>query len=93
MLRGHVLLPESAIGEQSSEAIVLNDAVAINSSQYVLVTSGHGENGWTMSRDGAQVYKVYLNRNNSFWSQFEGTVHVLSIHHSWSERKEAVLVS
>ena len=93
-LRGHCLICDEAVGasDPSRGIHVFADEEMVPAGMYVLLVSGGGEPRWARSRDGALIYYAYMNRAAPVWSRCEGTLHMLSPHHTYAERGEALLL-
>lgn len=91
-LRGHVVMSEGAVedGDLSFGAHVFKDDELIPAGMYVVLYSGHGEPRWSRTKEGAMVYYTFMNRSRSVWENTQGPLHVLSPHHTYSERAAAV---
>lgn len=93
-LRGHVVLSDAAI--QASNLLyashVFSDDVLIPAGMYVMLRTGHGESRWCKTRDGALVYYAFMGRDRSIWNEITGPVHVLSTQHSFTERREGLVL-
>lgn len=93
-LRGHLLLSESAVGAGivGENGHVFSEDVLIPAGMYVLLVTGFGESRWTKSKDGGLIYYCFMNREDSVWSRSELPLHLLSTQHSFTERREAMLL-
>ncbi len=92
ILRGQTLLADSYIRGESSSVHAFTEEVSIAPGQFVLVRSGSGADGWITSKDGSYVYQTHLNAEDPLWSRQGESLHILSIQHTYCERKAAVLV-
>lgn len=94
-LRGHLVLSDCAweSGEMRDQAHVFRDDVEIPPDMYVILFSGHGSPRWAHTKDGTRVYYAYMGRDSSVWTRAEGPLHVLQRTHSFSQSREALLVS
>jgi len=94
-LRGHVVLSECAVdsGDLGITAHAFKDEVHIPPGMYVILFSGQGDPRWAKTKDGAMVYYTYMGREASVWHHRPGPFHVLNRVHTYSERREALLVS
>ncbi|HRJ26737.1 MAG TPA: hypothetical protein PLO61_04400 [Fimbriimonadaceae bacterium] len=90
-IRGHALLSERDL-LQASGAAVLNEDEIVPPSAYIMVRSGSGRNRWGKSKDGALVYHLFLGASRPLWPGESGALHLLHIQHSYSERREPVLM-
>lgn len=93
-LKGHAVLSEAVVetGNFGVGAHVFGDDVHIPPGKYVLLISGCGEPGWKKTRDGQLMYETYMNWERPVWSVLEGPLHVLSAHHTYSQRVPALLL-
>jgi hypothetical protein len=87
--RGHVVLSDGAIqaGELDCGAYVFQSLEPIPTGAYILLRTGHGEDRWIRSKDGAPVYVVFARRNAPLWPECYGGLHVLHTQHSFVERE------
>lgn len=94
-LRGHLVLSDGAweSGDMNHQAHVFRDDVDIPPDMYVILFSGQGLPRWAQTKDGTQVYYAYMGRESSVWGQADGPLHVLHRTHSFSQDREALLVS
>ncbi len=93
-LKGHLVIGELALneGDLTHAAYAFGEDVLIPPGMYVLLFSGSGVSRWARTRDGAQVYYSFMNRQTSVWEQNPGPIHLLSTQHSFSERPPALLL-
>lgn len=93
-LRGHLVLAEMAIEESdlSFAAHVFADEALIPPGMYVLLSTGSGEPRWTKTKDGAMLFYAFMNRERPVWDRAGGPLHVLSPHHTYTERGPALLL-
>lgn len=93
-LRGHVVLGESAISDSdlTFAAHVFSDDVLIPPGMYVLLATGRGEPRWTKTKEGSMLYYAFMNRSSSVWEHATGSVHILSMQHTYTERGPALLL-
>ncbi len=94
-LRGHVVLSECAVdsGDLGLTAHAFKDAVQIPPGHYVILFSGSGAARWARTKDGTEVYYSYMGKDAPVWNRSEGPLHVLNRVHSYTERRQAMLVS
>lgn len=94
-LRGHVVISDCAVeaGDLGLNAHAFKDDINVPPGMYVLLFSGFGKPRWTKTKDGAMVYYTYMGRDASVWDGAQGPLHVLNRIHTYSERREALLVS
>lgn len=87
-LRGHVLLADAFIDGQDScpAPFIFNEEVHIYPGAYVLLRTGVGESKWTVTRDGGRIFNCYMGKTGSHWIKLGQTLHLLSAHHSYTER-------
>jgi len=93
-VRGHVVLTETAIANSdlSFAAHIFADEALIPPGMYVLLSTGEGEPRWAKTKDGAMVYYAYMNRTQSVWQNSPGTLHVLSVQNTYSDRRAEALL-
>jgi hypothetical protein len=94
-LRGHVVLSECAVdsGDLGVSAHAFKDEVNVPPGMYVILFSGAGSPRWAKTKDGAMVFYTYMGRDESVWNRSAGSLHVLGRVHTYTERREALLVS
>jgi hypothetical protein len=94
-LRGHVVLSECAVdtGDLGLTAHAFKDDVNVPPGMYVILFSGSGTPRWAKTKDGALVYYTYMGRDADVWNRSTGPLHVLNRVHTYTERREALLVS
>ncbi len=94
-LRGHVVLSECAVdsGDLGDTAHAFKDEVHIPPGMYVILFSGPGNPRWAKTKDGAMVYYTYMGKEAGVWNRNAGPLHVLNKVHTYTERREALLVS
>ena len=94
-LRGHVVLSECAVesGDLGVSAHAFKDDVHVPPGMYVILFSGSGTSRWAKTKDGTMVFYSYMGREDSVWNRSSGPLHILNKVHSYSERREALLVS
>lgn len=87
-LRGHLLLSEAALqGSALSETgFAFSEDESIAPGLFVMLSTGVGTPIWAKTRDGAFVYHTYMGRNESFWNQCPGPLHVMHPHHTYVDR-------
>jgi hypothetical protein len=83
-LRGHMIADENAFAgpRLSDRVFVFADDVVIPPAAYVMVVTGHGENGWGKSSDGSLVYYAFWNKSRAVWAEDSCPIHVLGVLHS-----------
>ena len=93
-LKGHLVASENAIASSdlSFAAHALADEALIPPGMYVLLSTGCGEPKWTRAKDGAMIYYTYMNRTTSVWERSCGSVHLLSMQHTYADRGPALLL-
>ena len=92
-LRGHILLGESAIdGDEPEFMHIFRDDVSIAAGNFVLLHSGCGAQRWMRTKDLQLVYYTFMQRQAPVWDRCTGPIHILSPHHTYSERREALLM-
>jgi hypothetical protein len=89
-LRGYVLMSEQAIesGSLYATSHVFQDDIQIMPSAYVLLFTGTGENRWTRTKEGCNVYQTYAGQDRAIWNRLEGALHIMHAHHIFVERGE-----
>lgn len=92
LLRGQTLLADSYLRGESQSFHAFRDEVSIAPGQFVLLRSGHGPDGWITSKDGSYVYQSHIGSSETLWSRPCDALHILGIHHSYTERQTALLV-
>jgi hypothetical protein len=93
-LRGHLVLTEEALGagDLGNAAHIFSDDTFIPPGMYVLLSTGRGTPRWLRTKDGAMVYYAYMGRPRPVWSGFEGPVHLLSMQHTYTGRRETFVL-
>jgi hypothetical protein len=92
-LRGHAVLSEDAVDFGMCEAShVFRDDVHLAPGMYAILISGYGLNQWRRTKDGMNVYHVYMGRDEVIWSRCRLPLHVLCTQHSYSEKPEPLLL-
>lgn len=93
-LRGHLVVADSALNEGRLDhaAHAFGDEALIPAGAYVLLHTGCGEPRWARTKDFAYIYHAYANRLTSLWEHAQGPLHVLATQHTFSERKEAIML-
>lgn len=93
-VRGHLLISEQAMetSRLDESGFLFRDDVVIPPGAYVILISGEGESKWAKTKDQQLVYYAYLGRLTPFWSALSGALHVLAPQHSYSERREALML-
>jgi len=93
VLRGHVLMAEEAFDHSPSHAVhVFVDEVKIGPGQFVLLRSCSGEPHWSTTKEGHHVYHTFANSDRPIWSATQGTLHLLGVQHTFTERREPALM-
>ncbi len=93
-LRGHLILSETSVqtGQIGESCHIFCEDALIPAGMYVLLITGVGESRWTKTKDGALVYYCFMNRRASVWNDSTVPLHLLSTQHSYTERREAMLL-
>ena len=93
-LRGHVVMGDCEMhrSEHGEFMHVFRDEVQVPPGAFVLLHTGHGEPIWKRTKEQFMVYYTYMERLHSVWDRCEGPTHVLSLQHSFTERREALLL-
>lgn len=92
-LRGHVLLSERAIdGDGPDFMHIFREDVPIAAGNFVLLHTGCGTPRWARTKDLQLVYYTYMNRDYPVWDRSFGPIHILSPHHTYAERREALVL-
>ena len=93
-LRGHVLMSDCTLDSNALEqtAHLFRDDVLIPPGNFVILFSGHGEPRWAKTKDQQVIYYTYMSRLHSVWDKCTGPMHVLSPHHTYAERREALVL-
>lgn len=92
-LRGHVLLAERAIDGDAPEFMhIFREDVSIAAGNFVLLHSGAGSQRWMRTKDLQLVYYTFMHRDYPVWDRTLGPIHILSPHHTYAERREALLL-
>jgi len=94
-LRGHVVLSECGVdsSDQGLTAHAFKNDVDIPPGMYVILFSGSGIPRWAKTRDGALVYYTYMGKEAGVWNRSAEPLHVLNRVHTYTGRREALLVS
>lgn len=92
-LKGHFLLTEVTLnsGDVSSSSHLFTDDVSVPAGAFVILSTGTGEPHWSRSKDGALLFCSYMNRSTAAWADGT-TLHLLAPQHSFSERREMLLL-
>jgi hypothetical protein len=92
-LRGQLVMSESAFeGRLDACAHLFTDDVHIAPGLFVLLMTGKGEPQWTKTRDGAHVYRTFMNREDSVWLHCSCPLHCMAANHSYVSRGEALML-
>jgi hypothetical protein len=93
-LKGHVVMSDHAMttGDLIAGSYAFCDEMLIPPGTFVLLSTGVGESRWLRTKDGAMVFYAYMNRRASMWTQYQGPVHLLSLQHTYTGRKEALML-
>jgi hypothetical protein len=93
-LRGHVLLGEKALelGDVGDFFHLFTDDVSIGAGHFVLLYTGCGTPKWAKTKEQQLVYYTFMNRFASVWDRANGAVHILSPQHSFTERRDALVL-
>ena len=93
-LRGHMLMSDCTLesADLAKTSHLFRDEVLIPPGNYVILYSGAGEPHWAKTKDQQLVYYAYMQRPNPVWNGCSGPMHVLSPHHTYAERREALLI-
>ncbi len=93
-LRGHMLMSDCTLdgSDLTQYAHLFRDDVLIAPGNFVILYSGIGEPRWAKTKDQQVVYYAYMSRNSSVWEHSTGPMHVLSPHHTYAERREALML-
>lgn len=92
VLRGHVVMSESAISSEMMGrfAHVFGEEEKIPAGMYVLLRTGTGISRWTKTKDGSLVYYAFMGRDRAVWEQSIGPLHLLAPQHTFAERRETL---
>lgn len=93
-LRGHVLVSDACL-EASDLALgshAFSDEELIPAGMFVLLFSGCGTPKWAKTKENQLVYYAYMNKRGPVWENAPGAVHILSTHHTYTERPPALLL-
>jgi hypothetical protein len=93
-LRGHVLVSDASLeaSDLSLGAHAFSDEELIPPGMFVLLFSGSGTPKWSKTKENQLVYYAYMNRRAPVWENVPGAVHILSTHHTYTERPPALLL-
>ncbi|MBI1757235.1 MAG: hypothetical protein HY248_01910 [Fimbriimonas ginsengisoli] len=93
-LRGHLILSDDSLerDDYHVRAHLFRDDVMIPPGNYVLLHTGNGEPKWMRTKDLQLVYYAYMGRIRPVWEQCTGPFHVLGPQHTYSERRETLLL-
>ena len=93
-LKSHILLGEPAIesDENRDFLYLFRDDMWIGAGNYVLLFTGQGEAKWARTKDMQLVYYTYMNREESLWERSNAAVHILAPQHSYTDKREALLL-
>ncbi len=88
-LKGHIIAAKTVIeGGDAKEAIhIFTDDVDVHPGMYVLLRTCAGVGHWNYMQDRYSTYYAYMHRRAAIWNRHTGPLHVLSLQHSWVERK------
>jgi hypothetical protein len=91
-LRGHVVLTDTALdtGLAACTAYAFNDTEILAPGGFALLRTCAGVPGWYRTRDGATIYHAFMNQMACAWREEYGQLHILSIQHSYAERRDTV---
>lgn len=93
-LRGHVIMSDCALERSDLESAVhlFRNDVLVPPGNYVILYTGKGEPRWAKTKDQQLVYYTFMGRERPVWDACPGPMHILSPHHTYSERREALLL-
>lgn len=89
-LKGHIVASQTALegGDTSDGLHVFTDDVDVHPGMYVLLRTCPGVGHWNYMQDRYSTYYAYMHRRTPVWVRHKGPLHVLSLQHSWVERKQ-----
>jgi hypothetical protein len=93
-LRGHLILSENGVesGECAGNVHIFSEDALIPAGMYVLLYTGEGVSRWAKTKEGSLVYYTFMNKEESIWHNSEAPLHLLSTQHSFTERRDAMLL-
>jgi hypothetical protein len=93
-LRGHVLVSDASFeaSDLSLGSHAFADEELIPPGMFVLLFTGSGTPKWAKTKENQLVYYAYMNKRNAVWEGVPGAVHILSTHHTYTERPPALLL-
>jgi hypothetical protein len=82
------LMSDSTVcgGGPAGQVHLFRNEESIPTGCYVMLITGVGDDHWCRAKDGAMVYKVFMNRSQPVWEQCGASIHFLSTQHSYSIR-------
>jgi hypothetical protein len=84
-----MVMAERAIEDGlTGPAHIFSDDVQIPPGAFAILYSGVGEPRWAKTKDGAMVFYCYMGREEPVWLNQCAPIHVLSMHHTFTERRE-----
>lgn len=93
-LRGHMIMSECTLdgSDLTKHTHLFRDDMLVQPGNFVILYTGRGESRWAKTKDQQLVFYAYMNRDEAVWEHCAGPMHVLSPHHSYSERREALML-
>ena len=95
-LAGHAVIAGGLVGgetfEEAPDVHVFREQEQIPGGTFVLLSTGHGNPCWALTKDGQRIFHVYMNRDRPVWSRREGPVSLLGVQHTYIPRRAQQLV-
>ena len=93
-LRGHVLMSDCTLDRQDGAQTIhiFRDDMMVAPGNYVILFTGSGEARWAKTKDQQLIFYTYMGREEPVWENCSGPLHVLCPHHTYAERREAILL-